>query len=210
VAEDKLSGRKIRCEVFVDRIARIEIETTTRVMYKAEKEVLEVLAFDEHGNKFSSVAGLAFHWSIVPTEADAGTHAVLQLVPFSGSSYDVAQRIRDMEAMSLQGDAVLVEGVGTGRANVVARLDDEDGGGSVGVDTGGGVDHCRAAVGHRAARAAAAPRDLRDAGHAGAVPCCGASPRTSAADALISMPNAQYEWSIQQRDAAQHRSAPAC
>lgn len=31
-----MSGRKIQCEVFIDAIARIQIETTTRVMYKGE------------------------------------------------------------------------------------------------------------------------------------------------------------------------------
>lgn len=194
VAEDKLSGRKIRCEVFVDRIARIEIETTTRVMYKAEKEVLDVLAFDAHGNKFSTVAGLAFHWSIVPTEADAGTHAVLQLVPFSGSSYEVAQRLRDLEAAGLMGDSVLVEGVGTGRANVVARLAaTDDGSTAVGIDGG---------VSTVVQLSVIEPLELLPR-HAIYV-----TPGTqiqyvlrrvasnSAADAVIAMPNAQYEWSV--------------
>ncbi len=191
VAEDKLSGRKIRCEVFVDRIARIEIETTTRVMYKAEKEVLGVLAFDAHGNKFSAVDGLSFLWSIVPTEADAGTHAVLQLVPFSGSSYEVSQRLRDMEAAGLMGDSVLVEGVGTGRANVVARLD--DGGASIGVDGG---------VSTVVQLSVIEPLELLPRHAIYVTPGTQVQyvlrrvASSSAADATISMPNAQYEWSV--------------
>ena len=34
ISNSTVTGRKIRCEVFVAQIDRIEIETTTRVMYK--------------------------------------------------------------------------------------------------------------------------------------------------------------------------------
>jgi hypothetical protein len=50
LAEDQISGRVLRCEVFVDSIDRIEILTTTRSMYKEEDEVLQVQAFDAEGN----------------------------------------------------------------------------------------------------------------------------------------------------------------
>ena len=39
----------LRCEVFVDVVARVEILTTTRVMYRDDVEVVEVQAFDSEG-----------------------------------------------------------------------------------------------------------------------------------------------------------------
>jgi hypothetical protein len=76
------SGRKIRCEVFVDLISRIDVFTTTKVMYKSEKEVLEVLAFDSQGNKFTTASGLSFQWTVLPHAQFADSHAALQLIPF--------------------------------------------------------------------------------------------------------------------------------
>ena len=42
VAEEIVSQRQLRCEVFVDDIQNIEILTTTRIIYREDKEVLEI------------------------------------------------------------------------------------------------------------------------------------------------------------------------
>lgn len=44
-----VSGRLLRCEVFVDKVVRIEILTTTRTMYKDEVETLQIQAYDSEG-----------------------------------------------------------------------------------------------------------------------------------------------------------------
>lgn len=43
------TGRILRCEVFVDWIKTIEIETTTRLISKDDIELLQIRAFDAEG-----------------------------------------------------------------------------------------------------------------------------------------------------------------
>ncbi|EFA83956.1 nucleoporin 210 [Heterostelium album PN500] len=114
-AEDRASGRRLRCEVFVDKIASISIETTTRTMFKDASEILEVLAFDAEGNRFSTVMGVEFEWSV----SAANT---IQIVPFKDSSMDTDPVLLAMEREGLQSSLVLVQGIDTGRAQVTARL----------------------------------------------------------------------------------------
>ena len=99
-AVEARTGKILTCEVYVDRISKIAIETTTRTMFKGDLERfsfflsflffspflppspsylpfffnrLTVLAFDEVGNLFSNIEGLKFQWTINPV------HSVLQL-----------------------------------------------------------------------------------------------------------------------------------
>ena len=44
-----VTGRRLRCEVYVDHISRIEILTTNRMMYRYDVELLEIQAFDPNG-----------------------------------------------------------------------------------------------------------------------------------------------------------------
>ncbi|GAM18714.1 hypothetical protein SAMD00019534_018890 [Acytostelium subglobosum LB1] len=114
-AEDRTTNRRLRCEVFVDRIASISIETTTRIMYKDASEILEVEAFDSQGNRFSTVLGIEFEWSVSASN-------IIQIVPFKDASRDTDPILISMEKEGLQSSQVLVQGIDTGRATVTARL----------------------------------------------------------------------------------------
>lgn len=57
-ATDTNTGRVLRCEVFIDSIARLEILTTARSLYRDDLQEVQVQAFDSQGNIFSSVEGL--------------------------------------------------------------------------------------------------------------------------------------------------------
>ncbi|KAF2071451.1 hypothetical protein CYY_007225 [Polysphondylium violaceum] len=114
-AEEQSTGKRLQCEVFVDRISSIVIETTTKTMYKDDLEELFVRAYDSVGNVFSSIIGLEFEWSIASGN-------IIQIVPFRGFPLDdVALK---MEQEGLQTSFVLVQGVDTGRTEVTTKLTD--------------------------------------------------------------------------------------
>src|SRR5690606_8982534 len=62
-AEDISTGRRAECEVFIDRIHSLLIATSTRRINVGDTEVLQLQAFDEHGDVFSTLEGLPFEWS---------------------------------------------------------------------------------------------------------------------------------------------------
>jgi len=61
------SQRLLRTEVFIDEIARIEILTTTRMMYHDELEFLMVQGFDDHGIGTRSKENL--NWNYLLTDS---------------------------------------------------------------------------------------------------------------------------------------------
>ncbi|KYR02872.1 nucleoporin [Tieghemostelium lacteum] len=115
-AEEKMTNRILQCEVFVDKISSIVIETTTKTMYKDDVEELHVRAYDSVGNVFSSIVGLEFEWSI-----QSGN--VIQIVPFRGFLRD--ELALKMEQEGLQTSFVLVQGVDTGRTQIHTKLTDQ-------------------------------------------------------------------------------------
>jgi hypothetical protein len=42
IAEDAHTGRSLRCDVFADEVAKIEMKTRTRTINKGDEELLEV------------------------------------------------------------------------------------------------------------------------------------------------------------------------
>ena len=120
-AEDTISGRRVRCEVYVDSIRSIQIETTTRSMYHGDSEVLQVQAIDGEGNMFSTLAGLQFKWSLVSLNPASATTA-LQFQRFVDSNIEVPEVMIEMESKGKESYAVLVQGVESGKVNVAARL----------------------------------------------------------------------------------------
>eukprot|EP00494_Astrolonche_serrata_P004846 UN04861 len=58
------------CQVFVDKIHRLDILTSTKVVYIGEVEDLKVLAKDSKENVFSTVQGLPFQWTTPTPELE--------------------------------------------------------------------------------------------------------------------------------------------
>ncbi len=46
ISNIKDSGIELRCEVFVDFIDKIDISTTTQVIYKEHSELITIIAYD--------------------------------------------------------------------------------------------------------------------------------------------------------------------
>eukprot|EP01130_Rhizamoeba_saxonica_P015755 TRINITY_DN711_c5_g1_i1.p1 TRINITY_DN711_c5_g1~~TRINITY_DN711_c5_g1_i1.p1 ORF type:complete len:1846 (-),score=382.32 TRINITY_DN711_c5_g1_i1:78-5615(-) len=124
-AEDSISGRILRCEIFIDHIARLEIGTTTRTMYQDEIVPLELQGFDKEDNLFSTLEGLIFEWSIKPEKLEVAS-TVLKIIPFKDAVFDVNPIILEIEKSGKKSSIILVKGEDTGRVTVGAQLVDSD------------------------------------------------------------------------------------
>ncbi|KFQ47363.1 Nuclear pore membrane glycoprotein 210, partial [Nestor notabilis] len=79
------------------------------------------------GNTFSTLAGLAFNWTIVKdTGADgfSDSHNALRILKFFESTYIPPSYISEMEKVAKQGDTILVSGMKTGSSKIEARIEE--------------------------------------------------------------------------------------
>lgn len=105
----------MRCEVFVDFVHNIEIETNTRTLYKDEIENNFVVGFDKVGNRFSTLEGLEFKWEL-------NTSEVIKFSAFKDSNYQASNVLMSMENKGLQSSLVLVKAVKIGVVKVRTTL----------------------------------------------------------------------------------------
>ncbi|WAR01840.1 PO210-like protein, partial [Mya arenaria] len=127
LVENKVTGEVLKCIVIVDELSRIEIETTTRLLYLEDSpEEMIVRGYDSDGNVFSSLQGLEFEWSL--HSDTSGSHddivdanSILRILKFSDSHYTTPIHIEKLEDRDRQGDVILVEGMKTGSAFSVAH-----------------------------------------------------------------------------------------
>ncbi|XP_074660511.1 nuclear pore membrane glycoprotein 210-like [Tubulanus polymorphus] len=130
LAEDRVTGQVLRCDVIVDSVSSIQIVTTTRELYLEDSpEEFQVKAHDAEGNTFSSLEGIAFEWGLISdTDVDQETivdaHNILRIITFGESSYKTPIHISQMEQRGVQGDRMLVNGIRTGSAKVMVALRD--------------------------------------------------------------------------------------
>eukprot|EP01117_Protostelium_nocturnum_P011145 TRINITY_DN4049_c0_g1_i1.p1 TRINITY_DN4049_c0_g1~~TRINITY_DN4049_c0_g1_i1.p1 ORF type:complete len:1282 (-),score=524.10 TRINITY_DN4049_c0_g1_i1:1898-5743(-) len=122
LAEDKITGKIVRCDVYVDWISNIEIQTKTRTISKDNYEVLEIQAFDSIGNVFSNILGFEFEWSVTAENESRSDSQILALVPFKDANKETPRIVREMEEKGQETSAILVRGVEFGRAIVSAKL----------------------------------------------------------------------------------------
>ncbi|KAL4239762.1 hypothetical protein ACF0H5_000565 [Mactra antiquata] len=127
MVENKVTGEVLKCIVIVDTLHRIEIETTTRLLYLEDSpEEMMVRGYDLEGNVFSSLKGLEFQWSL-HSDTSGGhddivdANSILRVLKFSESHYTTPYHIESIEDRGKQGDIILVEGIRTGSAYVWAK-----------------------------------------------------------------------------------------
>ena len=108
-------GYDLRCEVWVAPIQSITILTTVRKLSLGTTEKLEVQAFDDGNNVFSSLAGLRFQWA-------APNRDILSILRLSETKVDATHSQREMERRGMLTDSVQIEGVKTGRGNITVKL----------------------------------------------------------------------------------------
>lgn len=123
LVEDLLTGEVLRCDVILDVIHELGVLTTTRELYLEEApETFELRAVDAQGNAFSTLEGVQFDWQIAAQHSNS---AVLKFLRFAESPYhEVPRSVATFDASSDggRGHMVLLEGINTGSAKVIAKL----------------------------------------------------------------------------------------
>nr|XP_020654120.1 nuclear pore membrane glycoprotein 210 isoform X2 [Pogona vitticeps] len=126
LAEEVLTGLVLRCDAIVDIIHEVHVVSTTKELYLEDSPLqLKIQALDSEGNTFSTLAGLAFEWTVMKdpeTNGFSDAHNALRILKFSESTYTPPSYILDMEKAAKQGDIVLVSGMKTGSSKLKAKI----------------------------------------------------------------------------------------
>ncbi|XP_038624412.1 nuclear pore membrane glycoprotein 210-like [Tachyglossus aculeatus] len=125
LARDVVTDHELRCDVKVDVIAGIEIVSRTRELYVDDAPLeLAVRALDAEGNTFSSLAGMAFDWSLARDDESESVElsSRIRVLRYSEAEYSPPDYIAQMETAEKQGDRILVSGISTGAAVLKVRV----------------------------------------------------------------------------------------
>lgn len=127
-AEDTVTKEVVRCDVIIDKIASIYIRSTTKELQLEEApSKFHIQAYGSKDNEFSTLDGISFIWALESLKESStmiDPQSVVRFMPFSESPYKVPPGVAQLEARRQQGDTVLVEGIETGSAVIVARIND--------------------------------------------------------------------------------------
>ncbi|KAI8439283.1 hypothetical protein MSG28_013120 [Choristoneura fumiferana] len=81
LAEEVNSGEILRGDVSIDKISSLKVMSTTWKLYLEEApEAFEVVAYDELGNKFSTLEGVTFEWTIANLGSNVGEDPLVTVV----------------------------------------------------------------------------------------------------------------------------------
>eukprot|EP00268_Persea_americana_P027648 TRINITY_DN2697_c0_g3_i2.p1 TRINITY_DN2697_c0_g3~~TRINITY_DN2697_c0_g3_i2.p1 ORF type:complete len:1086 (+),score=189.17 TRINITY_DN2697_c0_g3_i2:239-3496(+) len=129
-AADLLSGTVICCNVFIDKISRIQISRHSDTVGLNGLTTLHVHAFDDKGNLFSSLVGLQFVWQLAPKslETDGVLHHLVHIplkdTPLSDCGSlcgDITTQIK-LENSGVGSDLRVVKGAEIGHEIVSVHL----------------------------------------------------------------------------------------
>lgn len=125
-AEDSVTSQQLRCDVIIDEIKQIHIETTTKELFLDDSpEEYVIRASNDKNDMFSSIDGMIFDWSLI-SDKDSGEQAsnVLRLLKYSESSYTALPHIKLLEDHGKRGDRILMKGLQTGAAIISVKAAD--------------------------------------------------------------------------------------
>ncbi|KAG0553510.1 hypothetical protein KC19_12G017200 [Ceratodon purpureus] len=126
-ATDSLTGQILRCEVFIDKISRIQIFHHSLKLDLDGLATLRIRAFDTEDNVFSSLAGLQFMWQLSPLSQTGDVAHRLLHVPLKQTALidgEIEDQI-ELEQNGLESDLYVVRGVGAGQERVTAHFMEE-------------------------------------------------------------------------------------
>ena len=111
-SETSPDGSKLRCEVLVSSIARVDVTTHIRRLSVGTVRTLQVLGYDRFGNVFSSLEGLEFEWYI-------SDDSILSQLPLRSNINSALSPYRlRLEDSGKQSDTLLVLGRSAGKASL--------------------------------------------------------------------------------------------
>ena len=118
------STRATPPQIFVSRIARIGILTTTHIVHALDRQSIVLQAFDDEGNVFDTMRALPFLWQV--DKGDNPLDPVLQQIKFSESKLAGIDDYVELERRGMESDRVAIEGLKCGVVNVSATLTVDD------------------------------------------------------------------------------------
>eukprot|EP00898_Chlorokybus_atmophyticus_P009263 jgi/Chlat1/967/Chrsp108S08619 len=130
LATETVSGKVLRCAVYVDAMASIRVQHHTLTLDVGGLAELYVRAYDAMDNVFSALQGLPMKWTLQPM-ADAGGD-VLEHVPLHEVLLCSPLRVH-LEDKGVGADVYVVKGVSSGRSTVSVRVEETAGTGGRGV-----------------------------------------------------------------------------
>lgn len=123
-ATDSVTGQILRCEVFIDKISRIQIFHHSLKLDLDGLATLRIRAFDTEDNVFSSLAGLQFMWQLSLLSQTGDVAPRLSHVPLKQTALidgEIEDQIH-LEQNGLGSDLYVVRGVGAGQERVTAHF----------------------------------------------------------------------------------------
>eukprot|EP01091_Cochliopodium_minus_P020042 TRINITY_DN8632_c0_g1_i1.p1 TRINITY_DN8632_c0_g1~~TRINITY_DN8632_c0_g1_i1.p1 ORF type:complete len:1761 (-),score=503.75 TRINITY_DN8632_c0_g1_i1:6-5288(-) len=116
--QDEYSSKVYRCEVFIDLIDNIQIETVTRTLFKDDIEIIYLDAFDSEGNKFSTLEGLESKWDIESND-------ILKVISFKDSNFKLPEKLSSIENKGAHSTKILIKALEIGITKITANLIDK-------------------------------------------------------------------------------------
>lgn len=115
-ASDLNTNQQFRCDVEVDVIHRIAIQTTTKEILLGElPEMIKVSAYSEKNDIFNSIGGVPFEWTLKPSE-------IVRYRSWATTSYSSPVFVDYWESRNLKSSNILVEGIKTGSVTIRASI----------------------------------------------------------------------------------------
>ncbi|CAH0694527.1 unnamed protein product [Spodoptera exigua] len=125
LAEEVNSGEILRGDVDIDKIRSLKVMSTTWNLFLEEApEAFEVVAYDDQGNKFSTLEGISFTWSIENLGSNVGEDPLVTLVRWRDTDYEAPRGVTELEARGLRSHSVLLYGQAMGESRVTVCLED--------------------------------------------------------------------------------------
>ncbi|XP_075980282.1 nucleoporin 210 [Anticarsia gemmatalis] len=124
LAEEASSGEILRGDVDIDKISSLKVMSTTWKLYLEEApEAFEVVAYDDQGNKFSTLESVSFTWSIENLGSNVGEDPLVKLVRWCDTDYEAPRGVTELEALGKRSHSVLLYGQAIGESRVTVCLD---------------------------------------------------------------------------------------
>ncbi|KAJ7521110.1 hypothetical protein O6H91_19G038600 [Diphasiastrum complanatum] len=127
-ARDQSTGYLLRCEVFVDKLSRIQIFHHSVKLDLDGFATLRVRGFDSEENVFSTLVGLRFAWHLLPHPPTVVlvphrlTHVPLKDTPLNNCDCTCSE----IDTQGFGSDLYVVQGVRAGQETVTAILEEPD------------------------------------------------------------------------------------
>ncbi|CAH0720394.1 unnamed protein product, partial [Brenthis ino] len=123
LAEEVNTGEILRGDVDIDKISSLKVMSTTWNLYLEEApEAFEVIAYDDTGNKFSTLEGVSFTWTIENIGTSYGEDPLVMLVQWRDTGYEPPRGVAQLEAQGLRSHSVLLYGQAMGESRVTVCL----------------------------------------------------------------------------------------